>query len=46
MEEVMKVLKQRCHQIDIWYKLYADDLVMIVSHEHIKEVISTLMVVS
>ena len=42
MEEVMKVLKQRC-KFDIWYKLYADDLVLIVKHDFVKEIISTLL---
>ena len=42
MEGVMKVLKQKC-EFDIWYKLYADDLVLIVKHDYVKEVISKLL---
>ena len=45
MEEVMKTLKQRC-TYDIWYKLYADDLVLIVQHHNVSDVISNLGEVS
>jgi hypothetical protein len=45
MEEVMKILKSKC-EFEIWYKLYADDLVLIVNHSHVKEVIVKLNEVS
>lgn len=41
----MKTLKQRC-DYDIWYKLYADDLVLMVEHINVSDIISKLIEVS
>jgi len=45
MEEVMKQVKLRC-KFEIWYKLYADDLVLMVKHNEVKDLISILSEVS
>ena len=37
---------QLASDFNIWYRLYADDLVFIVSHEHIEELINNLLRIS
>ncbi len=42
MEEVRK----RCSGFAVWYKLYADDLVVTVSHQHLEQFLTILHEVS
>ena len=42
----MEQLRNRLSHIDFWYKLYADDLVIMVNHKSIEEVITVLKQVS
>ena len=46
MEDVMEQLRNRLSHIEFWYKLYADDLVIMVNHKSIEEVITVLKQVS
>ena len=42
MEHVIAEVLKRCAGFDIWYKLYADDLVVTVSHQHLEEFLAIL----
>ncbi len=46
MEHVIAEVLKRCAGFDIWYKLYADDLVVTVSHQHLEEFLVILHEVS
>jgi hypothetical protein len=46
MDDVMTQLRDRINHIQFWYKLYADDLVVIVKEMHLEELIKTLKEVS
>jgi hypothetical protein len=42
MEHVIAEVLKRCAGFDIWYKLYADDLVVTVSHQHLEQFLAIL----
>ena len=42
MQEVMSVLLERVAPTQVWYKLYADDLVLLVKHHHLPQVLRQL----
>ena len=42
----MSEICKRCADKQLWYKLYADDLVLITAHEHLKDVLTILREVS
>jgi len=42
MEDVMAEVQKRCTGYGIWYKLYADDLVVTLSHQNLATFIDTL----
>ena len=47
MEEVMAKLQESLgKEIELWYKLYADDLVMIVKHTHVERLLEHLFRIS
>ena len=46
MEEVMLTLRERCKHICFWYKVYADDLVIMVNYTKVEEVLTNLFDVS
>ena len=47
MEEVMAKLQESLgKEIELWYKLYADDLVMIVRHNHVERLLDDLFRIS
>ena len=46
MEHVIAEVLKRCAGFDIWYKLYADDLVVTVSHQNLEEFLAILHEVS
>jgi hypothetical protein len=42
MEYVIAEVLKRCPGFQIWYKLYADDLVATISHQHHEEFLAIL----
>ena len=46
MEDVMAEVREHCAGFDFWYKLYADDLVVTVSHQHLETFLAALHQVS
>jgi hypothetical protein len=38
----MEVAQKRCSGFAIWYKLYANDLVVTVSHQHLEQFLTIL----
>lgn len=43
MEAVMTEVLRRCAGFQIWYKLYADDVITIVSHQHFELFLAILL---
>jgi hypothetical protein len=43
MEEVLRVLKERCIDFWFWYKVYADDLVLITNYTKVDRLVETLV---
>jgi hypothetical protein len=46
MEAVMTEVLSRCSGFQIWYKLYADDVIITVSHQHLEHFLEILHDVS
>lgn len=46
MEDVMEDIRKGCGDENLWYKLYADDLVLMTSHRHLESLLTTLYEVS
>jgi len=42
MEDVMAEVRERCSDKDLWYKLYADDLVLTTTYHHLENLLSVL----
>ena len=46
MEDAMRDIREGCSDKNLWYKLYADDLVLMTTHNHLESLLSTLHEVS
>jgi hypothetical protein len=46
MEDVMREICSSCTDDNLWYKLYADDVVLVTSHDHLNSLLKALMDVS
>ncbi len=46
MEDVMTAIRADCTDKELWYKLYADDLVLVTPAEHLESLLTALHDVS
>ena len=42
MEDMIQELNRRCTDLNLWYELYADDLVVCVNHKHLEQLLARL----
>ncbi len=46
MEDVMQEIRRECRDDNLWYKLYADDLVLVTPTHHLESLLESLYSVS
>lgn len=46
MEDVMREIRVGCNDKQLWYKLYADDLVLVTTYRHLESLLTSLYTVS
>jgi hypothetical protein len=46
MEDITQEIKRECSDDNLWYKLYADDLVLVIPKNNLKNLIESLYSVS